>query len=580
VTTIRLDGGKRSLVRISIEICLSKHKFYSLVVFLLSIGCLVTDFLGIIIFLPIIANVLGQTESASGSGLSIFSVELSEITSFSTLLVGAIAIYVARAVFYFLKNQALYGLRSKVGNELFGQLFTQRISQSYSQITMSPTSLHIRDLGNALSPFDYFVIPTLSIVTSLLLTLLTIAVIIAVSPLAMLGSIFATFGLTFFLYRWVRSRINTLTARHQELEVSRAHLFIQLFEGIREVKTLQLESFFKSSALKENELFLANERSRLSLNQLVPIGLETTLIVALIFSLLFTVEIVNQPLDSSNLGFLALGVIRLIPVTGGILGDLGQINSGSAYFLPILGELAERGTPKLAQPEISGTNEKATSILSDGELIRFQNVAFGFAKSESNLFENVDLSIMEGQTILVTGRNGVGKSTLIDIILNLYTPTEGTISRASELNRRGAIAYVPQFPFFFDGTLGENLTFGGSIPLDDEVDLSRICDDVAQQLGLSVLTQNTDSQIRGRFLSGGQRQRLALVRAQLSNPKLILLDEPFASLDRDSKTDFVQALNANRGTAKLVVTHTVPDALIYDHIYCIEDQQVVSTEIH
>ena len=187
---------------------------------------------------------------------------------------------------------------------------------------------------------------------------------------------------------------------------------------------------------------------------------------------------------------------------------------------------------------------------------------------------------MEGQTILVTGRNGVGKSTLMDLILNLYTPTEGTISRTSELNRRGAIAYVPQFPFFFDGTLGDNLTFGGAIPLDDDVDLRRICDDVVQMLGLRVLTQNIHSQIRGRYLSGGQRQRLALVRAQLSNPKLILLDEPFASLDRDSKTDFVRALNANRSAAKLVVTHTVPDSLIYDHIYCIEDNRVISAEIN
>jgi len=580
MTTIHLDKEKRSIVRLSVKICLREHKPLSFAIILLSIGCVVFDLLGIIIFFPVISFILGQTETAFRGWLSFNSIEPSENASISILLTSAIAIYVVRANFYFLKNRALYRLREKVGHELFGHLFAQRASRSYQQITMSPASLHIRDLGNAVTPFDCFVIPSLSIATSLSFTLLTIALITMVSPLAMLGSILIASGFTFFLYRWVRNKINTLIAERQKLEVSRGHLFVQFFEGIREVKTLRLEAFFKSRALKENKLLLANDRSRLSLSELVPIGLETTFIVSIIFSTLVSVEIMNKPLEGSNLGIMALGIIRLIPVAGKVLGDLGQINSGSIYVLPILEELAARDALTLARPEISDTNEQKTPALCDGELIRFQNVTFSFTKSESNIFEHVDLSITEGQTILVTGRNGVGKSTLMDLALNLYAPTEGAILRAEELSQPGAIAYVPQFPFFFDGTLQENLTFEGMIPLDYGVDLRSICEDLVPILGLGILNQNIQSQIRGRYLSGGQRQRLALVRAQLSNPKLILLDEPFTSLDKDSKTDLVQALNANRSAAKLVVTHTVPDSLIYDHIYCIEDQRVFRTEIH
>ena len=170
----------------------------------------------------------------------------------------------------------------------------------------------------------------------------------------------------------------------------------------------------------------------------------------------------------------------------------------------------------------------------DKPIIKLEKISLSFGKRE--ILDNISFSINEGQILGLLGPNGVGKSTIFNIITGLIKPNKGSISIGSiKVNdypiylrtTKFKIGYVPQHGGFFQElTLLENLIAIGEILVPDKKIRNKKIDSVINKFDLNSLCD-----IKASHLSGGQKKRLVIALSLLGNPKILLLDEPFAALD-------------------------------------------------
>ena len=221
--------------------------------------------------------------------------------------------------------------------------------------------------------------------------------------------------------------------------------------------------------------------------------------------------------------------------------------------------------------------------------IRFEQVTFRYhPESDVNTLENVSFEVQPGQMVALVGRSGSGKTTISKLVLGLYPSTEGKIlidgydvTSLSLRSLRQQIGVVDQDTFLFGGTIRENITVGHpEATLEDVIE-------AAQQAGahqfIKELPMGYETQIGegGGMLSGGQRQRLAIARALLGNPRLLILDEATSSLDAESERIIQTNLNTIlTGRTTLVIAHRLSTVRNADRILVLDKGILIESGTH
>jgi ABC-type bacteriocin/lantibiotic exporter with double-glycine peptidase domain len=197
--------------------------------------------------------------------------------------------------------------------------------------------------------------------------------------------------------------------------------------------------------------------------------------------------------------------------------------------------------------------------------ISINNLSYCPPGSQKLIFRDLTMNIQFGQIVSITGPSGSGKSTFLDLIIGLNIPDSGSVliggqspSESIELNT-GAISYLPQDVWIAEGTVASNVTLGFDSEEVTEETVSRAIS--ASQLTEVLHGEGSLAAHKiiegGKNLSGGQKQRLGLARALVTNPRILLLDEPTSRLDKKTEAKFLNYLASLRGnTTVVIVTHS------------------------
>ena len=221
-------------------------------------------------------------------------------------------------------------------------------------------------------------------------------------------------------------------------------------------------------------------------------------------------------------------------------------------------------------------------------LIEFRDVSYTYPESKKRAIINLSTKILPGETVVVVGKTGAGKSTLVSLISRLMDPIEGGVFIDGENVKnwqleklRQSIGTVPQDPFLFSDSVFDNISFGTSgASLKDVTfysDIANLTDDIQS------FSDGFDTVVgeRGITLSGGQKQRLSIARALIKKPKIVLFDDALSSVDTDTESKILSSLKTQlESVTTIIVTQRLSAVHLADRILVFDEGKLVQQGTH
>jgi ATP-binding cassette, subfamily B, bacterial len=354
--------------------------------------------------------------------------------------------------------------------------------------------------------------------------------------------------------------------------------------GIRVIKAFGRRQLLADRYRGQAEAVYANqlEKVRLRANLIAYLDINPNVLLALLL-LLGAVAVGQHRLTLGDLvAFvtLALQLVWPIEALGFIIASAQEAGTAAQRIYEVLDT-----RPTITDPPHPAAAEPAARAR--GGQIRYEAVSFTFPGSERPALQDISLTIEAGETIAVVGASGSGKTALAMLVPRLADPSAGRVLLDGVDLRdlpvtqvRGRIATAFEDPVLFSASVRENVTLGRPGATDEEVWAALA---LAQAQFVEDLPWRLDTRIgeQGLALSGGQRQRLALARAVLGRPQVLVLDDPLSALDVATEARVEQALRVVlAGTTALVVVHRPSTITLADRVAVLDGGRLIAVGSH
>ncbi|MEX0270937.1 ABC transporter ATP-binding protein [Leptolyngbyaceae cyanobacterium UHCC 1019] len=382
------------------------------------------------------------------------------------------------------------------------------------------------------------------------------------------------------LITWFGERIRKLSYRSQGNVSNLSALLVEVFSGMRLVQAFAAEDYMLGLFSREAE---QNRLARYKTEKLKAIqapvvgSLEA---FALLFLLLFGGwQVSTQNITGSDFVSYLAAVIMLIDPIALVTGNYNEFKQGEASIDRVF-ELLSMQPTVVEKPG-------AALLPSVTGKVEYRNVGFAY-KSEQPVLKQLNLLALPGEAIALVGHSGAGKTTLANLLMRFYDPQDGQIlvdgidiCDVTLPSLRRQIGIVPQETILFSGTIAQNIAFGQSnLDLDAIKTAAKIAN--ADQF-IVEFPEGYQTWVgeRGVNLSGGQRQRLAIARAVLLNPRILILDEATSALDSESEALVQQALERlMKNRTVFIIAHRLATVRRADRIVVLEQGSVVESGTH
>lgn len=284
-------------------------------------------------------------------------------------------------------------------------------------------------------------------------------------------------------------------------------------------------------------------------------------------------------------GIISFGVIVAFMIYVKLFtGAFSQI-SGAIVSMQSVAAAAERVFIFLGYEEMSKEEETVDMDRAKGE-VEFRDVCFGYSP-DKEIIHDLSLKVEPGQKIAIVGQTGAGKTTMINLLMRFYEVDSGDILidgiSVKDLTRqqvRNLFGMVLQETWMFEGTLRENIVFNRTDVKDE--DLDRVCEAVGLHHFISSLPNGYDTKISDNdSMSVGQKQQIAIARAMIDNPSMIILDEATSSVDPLTERLIKQATDRMMvGRTSFIIAHRLSTIIDADLILVMKDGSIVETGTH
>lgn len=383
---------------------------------------------------------------------------------------------------------------------------------------------------------------------------------------------------TFLIGRRIKNAQKTIVLESTELAGSTT----ETLRNVELVKSLGLEHQEMKRLNSVNDRILSLELKKIKLIRLLSF-IQGTMINAMRAILLF----------------LMIWLIYKQAIT------LGQFLSLFIYSFFIFSPLAELGNISAQFHEARASNEELQKILNtpadpkpkdpikinEIKSIEFKDIYFSYNSSAPSSLENINLKFTSGETVAFVGPSGSGKSTLIKLLVGLYQPTQGKILFSGHDSKnidfdelKKSVGLVTQETQLFAGTIRENLLFVSPQATDKEcLEALKLASalPIIEKTGKGLDTKIGEGGIK---ISGGERQRLAIARALLRQPELIIFDEATSNLDSITEKSITQTIREiptlNHKLTTILVAHRLSTIFHADKIYVLEKGKIIETGTH
>lgn len=508
----------------------------------LSVVATVLEMLSLGMIVPLL-YAFTSTSHSLHSGILGYVLNVSWVKNISLtyILILLVILFVIKNSFliFLMRFQArfVFGIEESVSNRIYAiylnQLYPFFLKKNSAELLRNVMREPSQFAHNALSPLCL-------LISELFISLGIITLLVIVNPLAAIGSILLFGGLGYIFYAFVHKKISRWGQEHQFHEGKRLQNLQEGFGSVKEILIASLQGKFTTAYASHMRAGINAGVNQQSVQAIPRLFIETFTVIMLTGSVWFFGQ-----LDPINLlpiiGLYAAAAFRLLPGVNRIINALQSLRYSESTVHLLALELART---ELVIPESAGDD-----IVFDRS-IELRNLSFRHEDSTPYLLDNVNLKIDVGDTILLVGPSGVGKTTLVDIICGLQKPVKGELlvdglnvfQRISSWQKN--IAYVPQTTFLMDGTIKENIIFGRNDHEIDHQHLKFVCEITKVDEITRALPNGLNSKVseRGANLSGGQRQRIGLARALYRGGKLLVLDEATNALDSSLEKVIIEAL--------------------------------------
>ena len=280
------------------------------------------------------------------------------------------------------------------------------------------------------------------------------------------------------------------------------------------------------------------------------------------------------------IGSLALGIQKLLPLSQKVYEGVIRTKGAKSSLLTVI---------NLMEDPIS--NDElfiSQSFLSENKCIKFNDVHFNYPNMGKSILSSLNFSINQGEKIAIIGKTGSGKSTLVDLLIGLLSPSKGEITiNGRNINKpsnkrylamwRTSIAHIPQNIYLADISIKENIAFG--IPLNkiDENKVNEVINKCQLRDFINSCSNGINSLVgeNGETLSGGQRQRIGIARALYKNTNVLFLDESTSALDLKTEEAILKNICSIKNKMTLIIITHRPQNLKYcERIINLDEGQI------
>ena len=391
--------------------------------------------------------------------------------------------------------------------------------------------------------------------------------------------------LTIPLFIWLVARFSEqmqkATREIQKKVADLASILQETLSGVRVVKsfTIEKEEIKKFTRASEKNFYYSMKSSQVY---------ATSGPMMTFFQILGTIVVVWYGGFEVVHGRLATSELISFLVAVGLLADPILVLSRSFTLLAQARVAAERIIevidlePSVQEPEKPVIPEKFSAAVS------FLDVSFSYNNDDQYALSNITLAVRPGEIVALVGPSGAGKSTLVNLIPRFYDPQKGevlidgvSVARFSLKHLRQQIGIVPQETMLFSGTVASNIAYGKIDATFEEIIEAAKRANAHEFIEKLPAGYETEVGERGLLLSGGQRQRLAIARAILKNPQILILDEATSSLDSRSEMLIQDALDkVMKGRTTFVIAHRLSTVQHAHKIVVMDSGRIVETGTH
>ena len=532
------------------------------------------------IFALIAPNLIGNSITLIENYLSTSSLNIETIKGkLLTNILFIIGSAVIAGIFTFIMRQMLINVSRFIEFDLKNEIYKKYQSLSFDFYKNNRTGDLMNRISEDVSKVRMYVGPAIMYtITTASLFIIVVTYMLNVAPKLTLYTLLPLPVLSVIIYK-ISKIINRKSKVVQEFLSKLTTYTQESFSGVKIIKTYVVQKYINkelrslAAISKEKNMSLVKVQAWFFPLMMLLIGISNILVVYI-----GGLQYMNNEIE---LGVLAEFIIYVNMLTWPV-ATVGWVTS-----IVQQAEASQKRINEFLKTKPSIINPSTKKIDIKGE-IKFDKVSLNFKETNIKALNKVSFKINKGESIALMGDVGSGKSTLLELICRIYDPTIGKIFldgndiKKINLNElRTNIGYVPQSTFLFSDSIINNIKFGKLDASLDEVKKSVKIACLTKDIELFKEKYNTLLGERGVNLSGGQKQRLAIARAIIKKPEILILDDSLSAVDTETEEKILSSLNdVTKKMTIIIATHRISSAKTCDKILVLKNGSVLEFGSH